>query len=136
MQSADSNFEMKRQAVRILEFMPYQETADLLLHVIARTEDHAFRFIMLSALNRLHDKEPKIKMNHFLIKSEISKEVQVHIRLHKLHTFCSKEQIGRSEYLGMALKTLMDESFERIFRCLILFRLFLLRGFFFVKFHA
>ena len=110
--------ELKRQSVRILEFLPRQETTDLLLHCLSKTEDHAFRFVMISALNRLHDKNSNIKVNRFLIKSEIVKEIHIFMQIQTLQQFYTKHPESTSEYLEIAFKALLDESLERIFRFL------------------
>lgn len=112
----EKGLEPKRYALQILELIPRQETADLLLHSLDGVEDYALRFVIAKALNRIHDKNPGIKINRFLVKREIAKEVRSHQDIQKLHQFYGDypEKQPR-EYLGVAFQALIDESVERIF---------------------
>jgi len=110
----------KRRAIRIIELIPQQESADLLLHTLSGAQNHAFRFVMIKALNQLHDKNPDIAMNRFLIKNEISRESKIHEKIKKIIQFYyeSVKKPPSEDYLGVALKAISEESMERIFHYL------------------
>jgi len=119
LRESNGSFEEKRRALRILEFIPCQKVADLLFHLLAGEQDHAVRFMMIRALNRAHDREPNIRINRFLVKSEIVREVQIYEQLENLRRFYSHRVTkGEESYLAVALDALRDESGERIFHFL------------------
>jgi len=109
--------EAKRRAVRILELIPRQESVDLLLHTLSGAQDHAYRFVMAKALDRLHDKNPSLTLNRFLIKNEIARDARIHGDIQKLRHFCTHDRRKENgeDYLDIALKAILDESRERIF---------------------
>lgn len=117
LRDADLGLGAKRRAIRIIELIPKQQAADLLLHTLAGAQDHAFRFVMIKALNQLCEQNPNVQMNRFLIKSEISREAKIYDKIHKICRFYDEEKVGRSseDYLGVALKAISEESLERIF---------------------
>jgi AAA family ATP:ADP antiporter len=118
---ADSRkgLDVKRRAVKILEWIPRQETVDLILSRLGNIQDHALRFVMIKALNRLHDQVPKPGMNRLLIKNEIVREVGIHEKIQKLRFFYEhQKEKSAEEYLAVTLKAVQDESLERIFRLL------------------
>jgi len=119
LQDTNGGLANKRRAVRILEFIPHQESMDLLLHTIATSKDHAFRFVMLKALNRLHDRNQKLAVNRFLVKNEILRDIKICQRIQRVRYFYDdRKKKSRENYLGVALKAIEDESLERIFQYL------------------
>ena len=113
----------KRRTVRILSLIPKQESVDILLHHLASSRNHALRFVIVTALDRLHAEGPWFRMNRFLIKHEIARETKIHQKLQKLLAFYRKQKQGRKGAdeqgsLEVALKSMLDESLERIFRYL------------------
>lgn len=117
LQEPDKELEAKRRSVRILESIPRQESVDLLLHTLAATRDHAFRFVMIRALEHLYRKNPKLEINRFLIKSEIAREAAIHERIQKIHHFYRTERpsVPEDDYLETTLRAVSDESIERVF---------------------
>ncbi len=109
--------ETRRRAVRLLELMPRQETVDLLLACLAQIQDHGLRYMVSKSLNRLHERNAAIKMNRFLIKGEITREVKIMSSIESLtHSYKENQQASdQTDYLEMLLRSIHDESFERIF---------------------
>ena len=114
----EKELDVKRRAVRLLELIPKQEVADMLLSGLRGSSDNALRYIMLKALNRLHDRNEHLQMNRFLVKEEIAREVEIHEKLRQLRAFYEyrMEAEAPGDYLGVTLKAIQDESFERVFR--------------------
>lgn len=112
--------ELKRQAIRILGYMARQDTGDLLMKSLGRTEDHALRFVMIKALNRLLKKNPKIHINRVLIKNEIVREADIHRQITKIRAFHAGQtkRPASESSLDISLNAIMDESVERVFQCL------------------
>ncbi|MDD5216753.1 MAG: Npt1/Npt2 family nucleotide transporter [Candidatus Omnitrophica bacterium] len=115
--SPENGLEVRRRVVRLLELIPKQETVDLLLTGMANAQDQSFRYLIVKAIDRLHDKNKNLHMNRFLIKTEILKEVTIHQKMHCLQYFYARHtRIAEGEnYLGIALKAIQDESLERLF---------------------
>ncbi|MBN1689365.1 MAG: hypothetical protein JW893_09700 [Candidatus Omnitrophica bacterium] len=113
----DLGLAIKRRAVRLTEMIPKQESVDLLLHTLASAQEHAFRFVMIKALNRLQTQDKTLRMNRFLIKSEISREAKIHDKIQKIRYFYHQQPsvTGSEDYLEVALKAILEESLERIF---------------------
>ena len=113
----ENPIEMRHQAARILGFIPKQQSADMLLHALAAIENHGLRFETARALDRLHEKNPQVVMNAFLIKSEIAREVRIYKNIRKIAEFrkSAAKKTETRQYLENALKALSDESLERIF---------------------
>lgn len=109
--------EMRHQAARILGLIPQQQSADMLLHALASIENHGLRFETARALDRLHEKNPRVAMNAFLIKSEIAREVKNYKNIQKAVEFrkTGAKKTETRHHLDVALKALLDESLERIF---------------------
>ncbi|HTL48274.1 MAG TPA: Npt1/Npt2 family nucleotide transporter [Verrucomicrobiae bacterium] len=114
--------EAKRQAVRVLGYLPRQQTADLLLQSFGGTEDHGIRFIIMKALLRLCKKNPKITVSRFLVKNEIAREIAVHEQILKIRAFYRKHKEGLplEDSLDITLRAIQDENVERVFKCLSL----------------
>jgi len=116
---AEQSLETKRKAISILEYFPKQDTVDLLLHRLAGRQEHVLRYIILKTLNRIIRHSPKVKINRFLVKSEIAREMTIYGHLLKIKAFYHKQKSGiRDDYLNTALQALLEESRERIFQCL------------------
>lgn len=116
LQDSEASLEQKRQSVRILEFLPTQETVDLLLPILGNATDHALRFILISAFNRILAKNDGAKMDRVLIKKEIFKEINICHHLIKANRYCKARH--KNEDMVVALNALYEESLERAFRCL------------------
>ncbi|MDP3920012.1 MAG: Npt1/Npt2 family nucleotide transporter [Candidatus Omnitrophota bacterium] len=116
------SLDAKRRAIRVLEHLPRQETVDLLLHTLAATQDHAFRFVMAKALVRLHNQRPSLEINRIVAKSEIGRETAIHKRIQQVSAFYNQgvKKTKGEDYLGVALTAIRDENIERIFHYLSL----------------
>lgn len=106
----------RRRAIRILENISGQQTADLLIQTLAITQHHGLRLALISALNRFAFRQPELKINRFLIKTEIAREVKILEDLRKLQMFCRLRVNLQEHWFQTTLhKALIDESMERIF---------------------
>lgn len=117
-----SGARFRHRAVKILEDIPRQESADLLLEMLAESSDQTFRLVILRTLGHLHKKNPRLFFNRSLLKKEIVNEVWLHEKIRKL-TFAHRhrrKQKQKEDYLAALLNTLREECLERIFNCLIL----------------
>lgn len=120
LRNPQGGFETRVQAVRILGYVAKQKTADVLLHALSGIKDHSFRFVILKTLGSIRRKNPSLKMNRYLIKNEILKEVAIHDEILKLHSYYRDHSGERppEDYLDVALRAIRDENIERIFKCL------------------
>ena len=112
------NLGLKREAARFLEHQASQQAADLLLHILLKSEEHPLRFLLLQTLLQIKEKNPRIRWNRLLLKGEIVREVEFYQRIRRLYDFYLRSAGGKGEFLEVALKAVSDEGLERIFRCL------------------
>ncbi len=119
LENRQEGLDAKRRAVRLLGFIVKQEALDLLLKLSSETQDHAFRFVIAKALDQMHEKDPKLAINPASIKTEIAREVKIYKNFQKLIFFYDRQtKSGNPKYLRVALKTVLDESLERLFHYL------------------
>lgn len=118
LQDPKQGMAVKKKAALFLEHQASQEMADWLFEILSRSEDQALRFLALRTLLRMRDRNPAIRWNRSLIKKEILHETDLYQRLQKLRHFYFQSHVKKEEFLEVSLNALLDESLERIFRCL------------------
>lgn len=122
LRDSSSSLLLKRQAVRILEYLPRQETADLILHVLAATQDNAMRYVLAKALVYVKKTNENIQVSKILIKSEIAREVALHEQILKIKIFYTRQSAPdrAKDPILITLQAMLDENVERIFQYLVL----------------
>lgn len=118
----DSSLLVKRQAIRILEYLPKQETVDMILHILGALQDNSVRFILVKSLIKIKTDHPELVISKLLIKSEIAREIVIHEQILKLKNFYKKQgdEDGGKNPVNVTLRAMLDESVERIFQYLSL----------------
>ncbi len=117
----DRSPDEKRRAVRILGQFPLQEAVNELLAKLDLIQDHALRFLVVKVLNQLRQKNPALVFSRAWIRSEVARETVIQEKIQKLRFFYDHERspsAKTSDYLGITLNAIQDESLERMFRFL------------------
>ncbi len=113
----------KRKAILILTQFGTQSAANALLSILSKSQDHATRFNLIRALNRICSRGSLIQLDEQPIKKEVFDEIKHN---ESLLTILSEYQIRKpaksldDDYLAAAFQALWEESLERIFRLLAL----------------
>ena len=117
LREGEKRLDLKHRAIRILEYIPKQETVDLMLHVLAGPQSQAFRFEIIRGLSRITQKEARLIPNRLVVKSEIMTECVLREKIHKVERFYELrcKTADKEGAAATMLRALADESIERIF---------------------
>lgn len=118
LQDSTQGMALKRKATRYLEHHPSQKAADRVLEILASSQDHALRFLMIRTLLRMKERNPELNWNRALVKKEILREADLYLEIQKLREFYLRPASRKEEFLEVAMNALSEESLERLFRCL------------------
>jgi len=113
--------ETKRRAVRILRYLPTQDTANILMKAISEISDHSYRFVMLKCMNGIAKKNPSLEIPRRAILKEIEREVRIFEKIRKIQSGYqrqTREKSSSEDYMDVVLHAMRDENGERIFRFL------------------
>lgn len=109
---------LKRKAARYLEHHPSQKAADRVLGILTLSQDHALRFLFIRTLLRMKEKNPELNWNRALVKKEILREAALYQEIQKLREFYLRFTSRKEEFLEVAMSAVVEESLDRLFRCL------------------
>lgn len=117
-ENPEQGMTLKREAAGFLERHATQETADTVLEILSKSQEHSLRLLLIRILLRVRDRNPNVRWNRPLIKKEILRETDLYQTIRRLQHFYLTTSGKREEFLEVALNAIADESLERLFRCL------------------
>lgn len=121
---SNGNTAIKRKAISLLKFMGSQDACNLLLKNLSSTFDNSLRFDSIQALNRIQAKHTDRMFEPVAVEKEIFYEISNHraiLTIIEYYRKNTKTKLNPEEdFLLAALRTIQEESLERIFLLLAL----------------
>ncbi len=122
LQNSNGDMLLKRKAISLLKLIGTQRACDILLLNIENTFDNSLRSDTIHALNRIRSKHKERTFHTLTVEKEIFYETSNHKSILTLIEYYRKNTKAAlnpdEDFLLAALRTIQEESLERIFRLL------------------